>query len=140
MRLKLNNDLDQWKETLPAPFLPTFQTKPSEYQPCGIISFANDIHGPSDVPHDTTPLHVLTIPLSRLSSILLPRAPPPNQQHPTPHNPATASFRHQRKPTKHPPPSQTNQTHTPNTRLNASPSSAASAPSPNPTQTPRALC
>lgn len=58
--LKLNNDLIQWKETLPAAFLPTFQTQPCEDQPYGIVSFANDIHGSLDPIPETTRSPLLT--------------------------------------------------------------------------------
>lgn len=108
---RLDNDLRQWKETLPAAFLPTFQSQPSKYQPCGTLLFANDIHGSLDPLPEIVLSHLLTISPSRLPPILLPRAPTLNPQHPTQHIAATEPFRHQRKPTQHPPPFQTNQTH-----------------------------
>ncbi|KAM0721767.1 hypothetical protein Q7P37_002692 [Cladosporium fusiforme] len=43
--LRLSNRLDEWRATMPAAFLPTFQSQPSDDHPCGIVTFANDIHG-----------------------------------------------------------------------------------------------
>lgn len=43
--LRLDSDLRGWRDSLPAAFLPTFQAEPTEDNPCGTVTFANDIHG-----------------------------------------------------------------------------------------------
>lgn len=137
---RLDNDSNEWKRPYQRLSYPRSKANRANINPVGLYCLLTMFTVRPISLKTLNSLHVLTVPPSRLPPILLPLPPPPDQQHSTRHNPATEPLRHQRKPTKHPPPSQQTQTYTPSTRSNPCPSSAASAPSPNPTQAPRASC